>query len=477
MNRAEDDGGPGEARRSGGRGAPRRARARAARVRRGAVRDRAAVEDLVQDTFAAALDRGVPPSGPGDVGRWLFAIARNKALKHMLPCEDATMDSSDPFVLGDPTDAPREEALRGGDLRFRTKRGLRPTERLLIDALPEKPPGRFLCGLDSEGSPALAARALWGDAPAVVWWHLDAYVAAKAARTLARHHVRVDERCAADLPGAQVPGEDPPADGPFDLIALPFPRGGEAQFGREVIEESHAALAPGGRLLAATDDRKGEWVNKVLRDVFGNSTIAHQEKRTGVCLGAKRTKARAEVRDHRHRMKLTLRGRAVELDGRPGVFGYRGLDAGTRVLADGVEVRPGDVALDLGCGVGALGLAVAPECARVVLVDSNARAVALATRNAALARAANVEVLLRADLEELGGPAFDLALANPPYFANFRIARAFVAAAASALRPGGRLWLVAKAGEEHEAIVAERFRDVARTEAPSGHWLIRGVVP
>jgi RNA polymerase sigma-70 factor (ECF subfamily) len=44
------------------------------------VRDRGAVEDLCQDTFLAALAGGVPREG---AGRWLFAIARNKVLKHL----------------------------------------------------------------------------------------------------------------------------------------------------------------------------------------------------------------------------------------------------------------------------------------------------------------------------------------------------------------------------------------------------------
>lgn len=44
------------------------------------VRDRGAVEDLCQDTFLAALAGGVPEEG---TGRWLFAIARNKVLKHL----------------------------------------------------------------------------------------------------------------------------------------------------------------------------------------------------------------------------------------------------------------------------------------------------------------------------------------------------------------------------------------------------------
>jgi RNA polymerase sigma-70 factor (ECF subfamily) len=51
---------------------------------RARVADAAAADDLVQATFAAALDRGVPESdGPAGVGRWLFAIARNLVLKEV----------------------------------------------------------------------------------------------------------------------------------------------------------------------------------------------------------------------------------------------------------------------------------------------------------------------------------------------------------------------------------------------------------
>lgn len=389
------------------------------------------------------------------------------------------MDLTEPLILGNPTDATQEDALRAGGLRFRSRKGLRGAERLLVEALPPKAPGTLLCGFDSEGTVALAAARLWGADTRVTWWHLDAYVAEKVRRTLAQNEVKTDVRCAADLPGVAVPGEPPPAEGegPFDVVALPFPRGQEAQLGRELIEEAHAALKPGGRLLAATDDRRGEWLNRVLRDVFGNSTIVHDGRRQGLCFGAKRTKARAEVRDHRHPITTKLRGRELRFDGRPGTFGYSHLDAGTKALADGAEVRPGDAALDLGCGYGVLGIAVAAECARVTLVDSNARAVALAARNAAANGAHAAEVLLRADLEDLGGRVYDLVLMNPPYYSNWRIARSFIDTAASVLRPGGRLWLVAKAAAQHADLVGERFHEVRTTEAPSGHGLVCGILP
>jgi RNA polymerase sigma factor (sigma-70 family) len=44
-------------------------------------RDPVATEDICQETFLAALARGVPGGGPEDAARWVFAIARNKVLK------------------------------------------------------------------------------------------------------------------------------------------------------------------------------------------------------------------------------------------------------------------------------------------------------------------------------------------------------------------------------------------------------------
>ncbi len=44
------------------------------------VRNAAAAEDICQETFLAALARGVPLA-PGEASRWLYAIAKNKILR------------------------------------------------------------------------------------------------------------------------------------------------------------------------------------------------------------------------------------------------------------------------------------------------------------------------------------------------------------------------------------------------------------
>lgn len=100
------------------------------------VRDRAVVDDLMQETFGAALARGVPDDG---AGRWLFAIARNKVLKHM-------RDAKDGVALADPPapGAGPDERLEADEERAR----VRAAVALLDDDLREVIVLRYEGGLD-----------------------------------------------------------------------------------------------------------------------------------------------------------------------------------------------------------------------------------------------------------------------------------------------------------------------------------------
>ena len=91
-----------------------------------------------------------------------------------------------------------------------------------------------------------------------------------------------------------------------------------------------------------------------------------------------------------------LAGRPLRLHATWGLFSPRGIDAGTRLLLEHLEVRDDDVALDLGCGYGPLGLAIARQAphGRVHLVDRDFVAVDYARANAERNAVPNVEVYL-----------------------------------------------------------------------------------
>ncbi len=365
------------------------------------------------------------------------------------------------FRLGGPRARRRRtDALRSDALVFESPHGLGRCQALLVQALPKRCTGPALFGMDTEGAVAMAAQALW---PAVDcrWFHVDAYAARKVERVLADN----------DVDGVVVAAaEDPPA-GPFEVVALPFPAGGEALLMRDLLEAAHDALRVGGRLVAATDG-KPDALRKALGKVFGKFVPASPfGKGPGACFYALRRRERDVRSDHAHVRRAVFAApdaseTVVEVESRPGTFSHATVDRGTRSLAEWWQPRGEDAVLDLGAGCGTLGLLAAvrlPE-ARVVLVDSNARAIGCARRNAVRNGCADrVEALVRADFEDVPpGPegGYALCLANPPYFGDKRIARSFAEAARSHLRAGGRLALVTRAGrasELHRGIVDEVF--------------------
>jgi len=364
----------------------------------------------------------------------------------------------------------RSDIVRDGAFEFLSRRGLNIATRFLIDALPKASPGRALFGLDTEGAAAMAARTLW-PAAAIEWTHLDAYVAQKVGHVLAMNGID-------DVPAHET--EDIP-DGPFDLIALPFPATSDSQLMWDLLEGSHDALAMGGRFVASTDG-KPDALRKALKKVFRNVTPGTIGRRGGASFYATRKREAAALSDRRKVVRAVVRPAdgadpvPLDLETRPGTFAYRSFDKGTRALAEAWTPAGEDSVLDLGAGCGGLGLyaALRLPAASVTLIDSNARAIGCARRTAqAMDVADRVRVAVRADFEDLppvdGGYA--LVLANPPYFGDFRIAHSFATTAREQLRGpehgGGRALFVAKRGKAGDAlrdVVADVFPDVRVSE-------------
>ncbi|WP_297516416.1 HemK2/MTQ2 family protein methyltransferase [Thermococcus sp.] len=86
----------------------------------------------------------------------------------------------------------------------------------------------------------------------------------------------------------------------------------------------------------------------------------------------------------------------------------------TFLLAETLEVKPGEIALDVGTGTGIIALLMARKAKRVLGVDVNPKAVELARKNALLNGIGNVEFRLSDLFENVSGK-FDVITFNAPY--------------------------------------------------------------
>ena len=145
-----------------------------------------------------------------------------------------------------------------------------------------------------------------------------------------------------------------------------------------------------------------------------------------------------------------------------------------------VEALPSNLqgrVADFGAGWGYLSQQVLGRCPQVTALDvfeADARALALAQCNLADAK---VPVTYHwQDVAAGVAGRFDAIVCNPPFHALGRgdrpdIGRAFIAAASTALRAGGRLWLVANRHLPYEEALGSGFAQV-RTVAQQGGFKI-----
>lgn len=163
----------------------------------------------------------------------------------------------------------------------------------------------------------------------------------------------------------------------------------------------------------------------------------------------------------------------------PGVFSADGPDRGTTMLAEALPQRLPARMADFGAGIGVLALAVlAREGVEAIdLIEAESLALDCARLNVADPRA---RFLWEDATAGARGP-YDGIVMNPPFHAGRegepRLGRAFLEAAARALGPQGRLWVVANRHLPYEAPLAELFRQVEEIGGDPGFKLLHAAQP
>ncbi len=338
----------------------------------------------------------------------------------------------------------------------------RPAEKLLIDTIPDLQGDRVTC--ISLGRAQFAVEyAKAKPQSRVVCSFLDLYLKDQAGRRSGTLPSNVQLECLSDLPGEEL-----------DLVVLPFTRGGDSELAREMLQEGYLALRQGGKLVVSCDNPDDRWFHEWLREHF--EKVTHNRFKSGVVYLATKTAPLKKVKQFACEFAFRDEGRLIKAISRPGVFSHRKVDGGARALMSAMTIQENDRVLDIGCGSGVVTLAAAFRAPGVQIeaIDSNPRAVECTRRGAELNGLTNVTVFLTAGARHDQRGTCDLVVANPPYFSNYQIAEIFLSRAVSALKPEGRLLLVAKKPDWYAERMPELFRDFSVREVKS-YFVMEGM--
>lgn len=176
-----------------------------------------------------------------------------------------------------------------------------------------------------------------------------------------------------------------------------------------------------------------------------------------------------------------LVGRSFRFTTDSGVFSRKGVDYGSRVLIDSFDWQelPEGKILDVGCGYGPIGLALAYASGRTVeMIDINQRAVSLAVENAAKNQIETVDIHPSNIYETLHEKQYAAIVSNPPIRAGKQVVHTILSEAEPLLAQGGTLTVVIQKKQgapSAQKKMNEVFGNVEIVSKDKGYYILKSV--
>ena len=228
-------------------------------------------------------------------------------------------------------------------------------------------------------------------------------------------------------------------------------RSGERELKTDILEQGFHILNASGQFLVWSAQPNDSLFPEAMKKIYKKVHI-HQEQGTTFLWSQKM--GERPRRRHEVTFQCNINQReSFRFLSRPGTFSYGQFDAGSRALCEVMSLRPGQNVVDLGCGCGTNGIYASkitgPE-GKITFVDSNLRALELTKLNAISNGLTNFETVATSSVSgpDLMPQSFDIALANPPYFANHSIALLFIQRSFELLKRTGSFFMVTKQPNE-----------------------------
>jgi 16S rRNA (guanine1207-N2)-methyltransferase len=158
----------------------------------------------------------------------------------------------------------------------------------------------------------------------------------------------------------------------------------------------------------------------------------------------------------------------------PALFSPNAADKGTLAMLELSGLANQAKVLDLGCAWGLAGIFAAKliGAENVFMSDISTEAVEISRRNATLNNVEGITFVHSDAFDEIYEKDFTLILSNPPYHADFSVAKRFIEKGFNRLTLGGALMMVTKRRDWYKNKLIAVFGGTEVTEA-GGYYVFR----